>query len=646
MRLGFVGVTWRRLVRLFPSFLSVLAVAASCQADDLVIVEAGRSAYEIVLDPGAWPTTRLAAEELARFLHRGTGVSVPIVTAATKGVPHIYISSTDQLKPHGFAIQVQGRDLFLRGRDSAGSDRTVDYVEPVHRGTCHAVYEFLERFGGVRWYWGDELGEVVPRLTRVAVPSDTVIKQEPRFEYRALNNGPPETLHGDWARRNRLGAATTMRHSHELHRLVKVEEWAARGHPEYAALINGKRKTTAGGHVCTGNPEVVRLVSEAARAHFVQHPQRKMFSISPPDGSSMCGDELCTRYDVPDYKVPRGERRGKPVKTDRILHFYNEVAGSVARNFPDRLLGGIVYGDYLYPPRRELGVHPMMALFVAPNVAVNLWDDDAWAFCQELNRSWGRFHNRVYAYDTLYRCRRAYGLPAPMGERAVDLVRLYAEAGIRGAYLYVGPTWEAQGPEAYLLAKLLWDPDADVDAIRREYFGVLYQKAAKPVREYFDIAQECWKRATVAAEDDVASLSKPFHQSKDYAEEEFARLLLGYASRLEDLEDRVRDAEQLAADDPLVSRRVVRLRDNFELTKATVVGLQAVVRYEQDPGHDAKLLQPLVQAIKAREALLKRTQHSYAADLEEQLRFADKNADSPLQMRSHYHRLAAQNLAP
>ncbi len=622
-------------------------VAPVTQGDGLVIINRGRSTYEIVVASDSLSTTRLAAEELRRYVNLATGVKLPIVRTPTAGKRQIYIASTDRLKPHGFAIQAHLGNLYLRGHDGPGRGRSVDYTNPIHRGTCNAVYEFLERFAGVRWFWSDALGELVPRSTRIVVPADLVIKQEPIFDYRALVYGPPGSSDGDWARRNRLGSEIGMHHSHALQRILPVQEWARRGHPEYAAMRAGTRRIKparggSGGHVCTGNPEVVAIVADAAKAYFAGHPRRQMYSISLPDGSSVCTCPVCTRYDVPGYKVPSGVHEGWPVITDRILHFYNSVAKIVARKFPDRFLGGYIYMDYLHPPRRVQEVHPMLALVVSPNQAVELWNDDTWAFYQNLFQAWGGFHDRVYAYDTCFLSRRMYALPAPLGQRAVDLIRLLADSGIRGAYLYIGPTWESLGPDSYLLARLLWNPNADVDRIKREYYGLLYQQASGPVRDYFERAERCWREGTTHDRGAVTRLARAFHRSKVHATEAFAELLIGYTPGLADLERHLQAAEQAAGGDQLVKRRVARLRDNFTLTVTTITGLQAVVDYERDPSRGRKHLTHLAHAINARHNLLRRVGLTYSSALQERLQFADANVHSPLEFGGYYHKLATR----
>ncbi len=624
-----------------------LGLGTAPQDDRLVIVGGGRSDYEIVVASRALPTTRLAAEELRRFVRQATGVALPIVKSASAGKKHIYIASTDQLSPHGFAIQTKGADLYLRGHDSPGRDRSVKYSKPIHRGTCNAVYEFLERFVGVRWFWSDPLGEIVPHLDEITVAADLVIKQEPHFDYRALVYGPMGSRKGDWPRRNRLGSEFQMRHGHALHRIVPINDWARRGHPEYAAMRAGTRRIKpagghSGGHVCTGNPDVVRIVAKTVIDRFAFDPDYQTFSISLPDGSGVCTCELCKRHDVPGLKVPIGVHTGWPVITDRILEFYNSVATLVSAEFPDRLLGGYLYMDYLFPPQRTIAVHPMLMLVVAPNRVMETWDDGVRVFHQDLFKSWGAFHDRVYAHDIYVSSRTMFGLPAPLGDRSAEAIRLFAEAGLRGAYMYIGPTWESQGAESYLLTRLLWDPDADIETARREYYGLLYQRAAGPVRSYFETAATCWRERTTRDRAEVARLAKAFYRTKEFPRVALAGLVVGYEPHLNVLEKHVIDAERLAKGDPLLERRVARLRDSYTLTATTIAGLRAVVDYELDSRKDRRKLRPLVQAIEARETLLKRVGMSYAPALTNSLRFADKDVHSPLLFGGHYHKLARQ----
>lgn len=601
-------------------FLLCVVAAGSSPDAPLVIIADGHSAYDIVIPGDALPTTRLAGDELREYVGRACGVALDIVPAVRPGRRGIHIQHDGNLPRNGFVIHATDHgDIELRGCDGPGVEGRVDLVRPVLRGTCHAVYEFLERFAGVRWYWNEPLGEIIPELSRLTVPRGADIRQTPAFEYRALAYGPVGTGDGEWARRNRLGADRGMHHGHYVHRLLKVGEWARRGHPEFASLIEGRRKTE-GEHVCLSNPEVVRIIAEESARAFEKDANLNMMSISLPDGHDFCSCPNCSALDAGSAGKSR---------TSRVLHFYNQVAELLDGKHGDRKLGAYVYSEYLDPPAQSIPIHPMLTLVVAPNSAMYLSDSVRLRHSHELNAAWAGLHDQVFAYDTLYLMSLHWGLPAPIGGPAVELVRSYAKTGIRGAYLYIAPTWEAGGADAYLLTRLLWNPQADVDRTRNEYFGLLYQGAAEPVRRYFEIAESCWRSAVLGDKPTSAALSK-FVGSLKPTDRRLANLVLGYAPHLVELEACVKDAESRVDEDDRVRRRVERIRDNFVLTDTTVRGLQAAIACHRDPLNRASAVAELKKLGAERDALMVRLSASYGKQLVDWLRAEDERSDSPL----------------
>lgn len=621
------------------------AFGGAGQAEQLVLVGDGQSRFEIVVEANAFETTRLAGRELQTYMKKATGVVLPIVTKPTTGRGHVFVSATDELEPNGFAIQAHEGHLYIRGHDTAGEGKGIVLYKPVIRGTCNGVYAFLERFVGVRWFWNDPLGVIVPRMDRVKVPANLVMKEEPRFEYRMLVNMPVNERKGDWARWNRLGTAHGMAHGHALQQIVPVDEWAKKGRPEYAAETGGKRRIkkpgSSGGHVCMAHPDVIKLVSDAAIDHFRRHPELDMFSLSPPDGSSMCRDERCQAWDDLSYRVPFGPRKNRyPVLTDRVLRFYNTVAERVSAVHPDKLLGGYIYMDYQYPPRHVKEIHPNLALVVTPNYCCENWDEDYWKYTRDLFRAWGRLHDRVYAHDTCYRIRRSYGMPSPMGRRLIDEIRSLDSSQMRGCYLYVGQTWELMGHEAYLMAKMLWNPKVDASRVADEYYGLLYQQAGPAIRRFYKLAGESWRRTWTADETEVNRLANLFGRCKHDGPESLARILIGYEDRINAMREAVSEAEQKSQGDQSLERRVSRVRDCLTLAETTVAILRTVANYESANAKDARKLQPMVKQVQRREEVLKRIGRGYGAKLSEALRWADDRDDVPMRFGGYHYKLA------
>ena len=137
------------------TMLSVVLVAVS----SFPIVEDGLPRATIAPLPTDAPVeVRRAVAELQRVVQRMTGV--PLVAAAADGQPVIHVGrdafvdkaglNLDDLDEDGFVMHTVGdRDLILAGRYPHGSE--------------FAVYRFLHRYGGVRWYFPRERGAAACR---------------------------------------------------------------------------------------------------------------------------------------------------------------------------------------------------------------------------------------------------------------------------------------------------------------------------------------------------------------------------------------------------------------------------------------------------------------------------------------------------
>ena len=146
-----------------------------------VVFEPGRT--EVVLADGAPGAAAFAASEATNFLSRVLGTAVPVVSRPTgKGVASLVLGSNawsvaagavpEGSARDGFRIRAVGDGVYI-----VGNDDDVDVPALMRRGahnarfrsgTLFGVYEFLERFAGVRFYFPGEMGTVVPRTRRIA----------------------------------------------------------------------------------------------------------------------------------------------------------------------------------------------------------------------------------------------------------------------------------------------------------------------------------------------------------------------------------------------------------------------------------------------------------------------------------------------
>jgi len=468
------------------SWLAVLVLAVAAGADAVTLVEQGRARSVIVAARDDPPAVQFAVKDLQTYVEKATGAKLPIQDspAAPDGTARILVGAgaaraagvaLPEFRPEEFLIRVQGDTVVLAGQDSAGAP-THHYTRT---GTTFAVATFLSRYLGVRWLWPGESGEVVPRRASLAVP-DGEIRDAPDFPYRWFwytfrNDGRSLAEFGAWRKHNLLSVQLRGHSGHSFSRhmaKVKFEE-----HPEYFALVGGKRRPIAKGRqVCTSNPDVARIFAE----NIHQWTGRDIYSISPNDGGGFCECERCRALDV---RLPT-DPAGALIITDRIFTFANQVARLAAKTDPDKLLGLYAYTYFRTPPRRLKAIEPNIVLFFT--MACHWYrTPEVRAEYRGMMDAWGKLVKRIIA-------REYHGLIYWLSLPNVHTRLIAQEIPWLKARHVIGINSEMErnfathGVNYYLAARLLWDADADPGAVLDDYYRSGWGPAADEVRAYFD----------------------------------------------------------------------------------------------------------------------------------------------------------------
>ncbi len=634
------------------AMLTTMTVCAGAQ--ELTLVANGQSDYQIVLGEGPSRVARMAADELQTWLAEATGVELPIAADADPDLKHIFVGEAAlpaaagvdvaALEREAFAIRTLGEDLVLVGMDDGiHPDEIPATTKPTQCGTMNAVYDFLETRVGVRWYWHDDLGTIVPELDELTVPALNY-DEAPRFIYRTLPYGPQvdgeQVASGMWGRRNRLGKSTSTYHSHAFFRHMPIDEYADE-HPEYYALVDGRRVTRYymsrhGGQVCTTNPEVINVFAQSCIDYFEQYDGRTMCSVSPNDGSGFCQCDECTALDPGMWPEDSG-RAGKPLMADRMMTFYNQIAEQTSAVFPDRTLGAYVYSYYSLPPER-VKPHPNLALVLAINSAWHGGTPDFWARDREKIDGWAEVHDYMFMYDIFYHGSRQVGFPAPVVSHTKKYMKHIDEMGYQGGYLYIGPTWEVLGPGPYLLAKLLWDPDADADAIEDEYYADLYGAAAAEVRGYHELIEDRWVGA-MARDPGEPGTEAQYYLDRGGSSEMYGVLLYAWQPVLDEARGILEAAMATAGTDD-VRARVQRVLDQFEFAEASARALAGIAQFEMSRDPDPSIGTRVREAIDRREEIIERIGSTWSPHFRDWIRSTDDRTRSPLRPSAAYFTLA------
>ena len=367
-----------------------LLVSVTLLLVQLAVLHAATPAFQtlrdyrrVVVADDAMQVQRVAAEELASYAGRVVGRKIEVIAlskldADAPGLT-FYVGdgaaeralakSPKPWKTEEWMLRTVSNGLVLAGHDGDGDPW--DLKTPA--GSMLAVYTLLEDRLGVRWFWPGEFGEHVPVNEEAALPVLDQ-RQQPGFELRKVQLGQSSFYHPKgspktersrfyhtpefmeakrkWMRRARLGEVKEAGFSHSWGTVFQVSKGETyRDHPEWFALVNGKRSKT---HMCTTHPEVI--------ARMVEHVLKSsgdIVSISPSDGSGFCECERCRALDVPgllayDKKTPQ--------LSDRIFTYANEVARRVREKNSAKGCGMFAYTFYNKPPVKLKTLAPNLYL--------------------------------------------------------------------------------------------------------------------------------------------------------------------------------------------------------------------------------------------------------------------------------------------
>jgi hypothetical protein len=453
----------------------VLAVAPQALADSIPLVRAQASDYVIFCDLAAPSSVAHAAAELQAYLFRVSGAKLSIVHVPSKKMISLGDNAASReaglsaasMPWEGFQIVTKKAGVFILGRDTADDELTPGGGSS--SGTLNGTYEFIERFLGVRWLLPGDHGDFVPKSGNITIP-ETDISDAPAFLNRRLpytQERRPDVKR--WWRQQRLGWSLYLTHGHNWRHSIPATHFDT--HPDWFAERGGVRVPPTGRYkLCTTNPGLVSAFADAAITYFDQHPDATCYSLSPSDSAGYCECEDCSALYETD---PNGNRSVTPA----MLTFYNDVAKLVAKKYPDKILAGYVYAAYVFPPKNPIVLAPNLFLVWAPSFDYGFtlarpalrqqWDD--------LLRQWTQSTKNISYYDLPVNIETETGALNPPGLEILKFIypRLKA-ADVKGVYVYGIEAWGRAAPLNYLLAKLAWNPEADVEALFDEFCAKAY----------------------------------------------------------------------------------------------------------------------------------------------------------------------------
>jgi hypothetical protein len=203
------------------------ANGANCAS--IRIVENGNPKANIVIAPDASAQVRSAARTLQLYIRKSTKAKIAIVPSNSNptddGQIRIWVGPSTPSRILQPILQKMDGDGFII---SFPSKKDIFVIGPTDWGTEFGIYEFLEKYIGIRWLMPGPDGEYVPVNNTIDIPAQE-IKEEPAFFSRELSGfGGPEQR--QWARRNRMHGRVKFHHN--LKNIFPPEKYT-NTHPEF-----------------------------------------------------------------------------------------------------------------------------------------------------------------------------------------------------------------------------------------------------------------------------------------------------------------------------------------------------------------------------------------------------------------------------
>ena len=486
--------------------LNPVHFAAVPEGPPVVLVQAATPAATLVIAEkalkGHTGVEYEAAKELSSYVKLATGALLPLASDADPVTGTVIlvgeskltqargISAAD-LPPEGFRVQTFPGGVAIVGR-VPGADYDLS-----PNGTLWGVYDFLERYLGIRWYYPGEDGRVIPQVIELTIPP-VHYTDFPVRANRLLSEALPQY------RPNSNTAVAIACHTPLHFREIHFAE-----HPECLQMdVDGQRNSPM---PCYGNPETVTLmIDDVARFYEQgdtrpwQHggglwapPTARAIYVSPLDAQVECHCEYCTKLMDPTAP-PLG------VASRLVADYVARFAAEVKKRWPDKVVAFLPYSNYTLPPAGVVFPDNVVVSLCLMRGAANEKEPAVAAQADEMIAGWVKLTGgrpiRLWEYvcwpvdDTALPFQYPHVLQAFQQRHGAEIAGSFLNTGYYPPELGPQGLWMSQTPTLYCWLRLMWNPKFDVDAALKEYVELMYGPAQAPMGSLVALLTDRWEK--------------------------------------------------------------------------------------------------------------------------------------------------------
>ncbi len=482
------------LLPMFRSILCCLALSflysftAAADAPRVVLAENAKAKLPIFISAEASEEARASAKSLADMLGKISGAEFLISSEENDSASIRLEIKGDSAEREHYTIQSGPNGLILTGTTELA--------------LSHAIWDLLHRFG-YRQFFPGEKWEIIPKINKleIAINSD----EKPAYQSRRIWAGfglwkENRAAWQDWNARNRMADGMKLNTGHAYGRIIRAKQAVFDAHPEYYALLGGKRNVRPSAKLCIGNPEVQKLAADYGVEYFENDPEADCVSVDPSDGGGWCECDLCTAIGP---------------ASDRALLLANEVATAVTAKFPGKFVGMYAYNVHSTPP--SLKVHPNVVISVATAfIKGGQKVEDIMSGWAEKGATLGV--REYYSVSTWDRDMPGRSRGSNLEYLAKSIPDFHQRSG-RYMTSEASDNWGCNGLGYYFASRVLWDLDAaeNRDEIVEDFLEKSFGPAKEPMRKFYAIIDGSNKRARLVFEDQLARMFRQLADARTLA---------------------------------------------------------------------------------------------------------------------------------
>ncbi len=487
-------------------YWSVLFAAWTCSVfAQTAIVKDGNPQCVIVHGAYLTPSDNFALQELREHLKRSTGKDFKVVAEGTSPVTGdaVYLGNTAFARERGWNLSALGREEWI----VRSSGNALILAGGGTRGTTYAVYDFLEKELGCRWF--DEFNSRIPEHKNL-VTSKLSIRRAPafwsreygdtfdwwdgipasiRFKHRNKGTNAGKEEYG-WGGQELFGSPGG---SHTFHCYSK--NWPQSNDGLWHMDKEGRRIKTStpfSPAFCMSNPEVVSLVADRLKQYVerdrkeaarLKKPYPLIYDIGPNDNPQFCQCPGCKKL-LETYRTKSGQ----------LLFLLNAVAEKIEKEYPEIYLRTFAYLGSIEPPsglRPRKNVIVQLAVLGAEFAVEGMTADTMAPITSDSNREVRRVLERWHALTDRISNWDYWGLANPLAcnvKYIPEKLRFYHKNGGITFFSDCSANLKAAffGLKRYLGYKIMDDPSRNEKQVIADYMNGMYGRGAPQLSAYLD----------------------------------------------------------------------------------------------------------------------------------------------------------------